>query len=130
VGTDAVLLVLIAAAAAAVVLHALFGPREVWDRDQGIGVLAGLGRRKARLLRVLKDLDDERAIGTLDEREYQELRDAYKRRTVEVMREIDRVRAARVRHLARGCAAVAPSLRRRIENDVARRRSARIGKGT
>jgi len=115
------LLVLIAMAALAVLLHGLLGPREAWDIDAGRGLLTRLGRRKERLLRVLKDIDEERQKGTLDPTEHARLRREYKREAIETMRELDRVRAAWVRRVARQTA-VPTSLRQRIDKEVARRR--------
>ena len=116
------LIALISVSIFASMLLAFRGPREIWDLDQGSGVLVRLGRRKSRLLRVLKDLEEEHDRGSLEGVEFHRLQGEYKRRTVEVMRELDRVRSARIRHIRTGNPTVSTASRKRIEEAVARRR--------
>ena len=53
------------------------GPRESWDPDLESGALSILERRKDKLLRVLKDLDDEHEMGTIEKTEYLQLRRSF-----------------------------------------------------
>lgn len=97
------------------------GPREPWDPDLESGTLSILGRRKDKLLRILKDLDDERKMGSIEEPEYLELRRSYKAKAVVAFREFQRVREARLRKLQAGKTHVDPDIRARIDRQVARR---------
>ena len=122
------LIALISTSILAVMLLAFLGPKEIWDLDQGGGVLAQLGRRKSRLLRVLKDLEEEHRRGSIDDDDFRRLQGEYKRRTVEAMRELDRVRSSRIRHVHAGGPAVSTALRDRVEKEVARRKRAEESK--
>ena len=103
-------------------LVCLMGPKEVWDIDSSRGILTELTRRKNQLLRVIKDLEQERENGAIDGDEFARLRNNYKMRAIGVMRELDRVRAARIRRLDRRSGALPPSLERKIESLVQERR--------
>ena len=118
------LIALISVSIFASMLLVFRGPQEIWDLDQGSGVLVRLGRRKSRLLRVLKDLEEEHDRGSLEGAEFRRLQGEYKRRTVEVMRELDGVRSARIRHIRTGNPTVSTGSRKHIEEAVARRRRA------
>ena len=97
------------------------GPRESWDPDLESGALSILERRKDKLLRVLKDLDDEHEMGTIEKTEYLQLRRNYKARAVVALREFDRVRKARFRRLRSGESRISPALRARVDKMVQRR---------
>jgi hypothetical protein len=49
-----------------------------------------LGEQKRRVLRALKDLEGERAIGKIDESDYEEIAKGYREEAKELMREMDR----------------------------------------
>jgi hypothetical protein len=49
-----------------------------------------LGEKKRRVLRALKDLEGERAIGKIDESDYEEIARSYREEAKELMREMDR----------------------------------------
>ncbi len=122
-----VMIVLIAIAVLALVLSSLLGTREVWDLDAGQGALAKLRKRKDRALRILVDLDEARASGSLEEEEFVKLRNDYKRQAIQLLRELDRLRAVRLRHLSVS-GGTSRASRRRVEDLLARRRSAAQGK--
>ena len=115
------LLALIGLAVVALLLFGLLGAKEPWDLDLGEGVLAGLNRKKGRLLRALKDLENQRENGTLTEEEFHTLRNDFKLRALGVMKELDRVRVARIRHVRGGEGGPTPGLRRKVERLVKER---------
>ena len=119
------LLTLIALAVLGVLMYPLLGPPETWDFDQAEGFLTTLTLRRDRILRALKDIEFERDAGGLSDEEYYPLRQDLKRRAIRAMKELDRVRASRMRNLHRSHAAVSPSLARQVEALVAKRKEAR-----
>ena len=119
------LIVLISLAIAALLLYHILGPREVWDFDRSEGALAALRRRRERALRALKDVELEREMGALSDEEFFRLRNDLKRRAIDAMRALDRAREMRLRTLGRPRSGVPPSVRRRIEALVAKRKEAR-----
>jgi hypothetical protein len=114
------LIAVISLAVLLVFLYALWRSPGVWDLDEGPGRLSDLRRRKDRMLRAIKDLEEEKEAGRLEDAEFQVLRNDFKQRAVEVMRELDRLRAVRVRRLA--SQELPAFIRRRVEAEVARRR--------
>lgn len=112
--------------------YAYSGPGESWDPDLDSDTLTTLGRQKDKLLRILKDLDEEREMGSIEEGEHLQLRRSYKAKAVIALREYDRVRDARLRRLRDGGAAISPDLLVRIEKKAAlrlRQLYARKGEG-
>lgn len=118
---DFLLLILISFIIGSIMVFAFMGPRESWDPDLDSGALSLLGQRKDKLLRVLKDLDEEREMGSIEEGEYLQLRRSYKARAVVALREFERVRDARLRRLRHGQVHVTPELLARIEKKVSRK---------
>jgi hypothetical protein len=116
------LILLISFIICCILYFAWSGPRESWDPDLESGVLSILERRKDKLLRVLKDLDDEHEMGTIEKTEYLQLRRNYKARAVVALREFDRVREARLRRLKSGKGLASPALRAQIDKMARQRR--------
>ena len=101
--------------------YAYSGPGESWDPDLDSDTLTTLGRQKDKLLRILKDLDEEREMGSIEEGEHLQLRRSYKAKAVIALREYDRVRDARLRRLRGGESIISPDLLVRIEKKAALR---------
>ena len=116
------LLALISFLIIAIMIQAALGPKEPWDPDLEAGTLSILGRRKDKLLRILKDLDDEREMGSIEEAEYLQLRRSYKTKAVVALREFDRVRETRLRKLKTGEIHVSAGIRDRIDDMVSQRK--------
>ena len=116
------LLALISFLIVAILIQAAIGPKEPWDPDLEAGTLSILGRRKDKLLRILKDLDDERELGSIEEAEYLHLRRSYKAKAVVALREFDRVRETRLRKLKTGEIHVSAGIRDRIDDMVSQRK--------
>ena len=116
------LILLISFIICCILYFAWSGPRESWDPDLESGALSILERRKDKLLRALKDLDDAHEMGTIEKTEYLQLRRSYKARAVVALREFDRVREARLRRLKSGEGLVSPALRVRVDKMVRQRR--------
>ena len=116
------LLALISFLIITIMVQAALGPKEPWDPDLEAGTLSILGRRKDKLLRILKDLDDEREMGSIEEAEYLQLRRSYKTKAVVALREFDRVRETRLRKLKTGEIHVSSGARDRIDDMVSQRK--------
>ena len=116
------LLALISFLIIAIMVQAALGPKEPWDPDLAAGPLSILGRRKDKLLRILKDIDDEREMGSIEEAEYLQLRRSYKAKAVVALREFDRVRETRLRKLKTGEIPVSAGIRDRIDDMVSQRK--------
>jgi len=116
------LLALISFLIISIMVQAALGPKEPWDPDLEAGTLSILGRRKDKLLRILKDLDDEREMGSIEEAEYLQLRRSYKAKAVIALREFDRVRETRLRKLKTGEIHVSAGVRGRIDDMVSQRK--------
>ena len=116
------LLALISFLIIAIMIQAALGPKDPWDPDLEAGTLSMLGRRKDKLLRILKDLDDEREMGSIEEAEYLQLRRSYKAKAVVALREFDRVRETRLRKLKTGEIHVSAGIRDRIDDMVSQRK--------
>ncbi len=113
------LLILIGFITCFLLFFASGGPIESWDPDLDSDALSTLARRKDRLLRILKDLDEEREMGSIEEQEYLRLRRNYKAKAVVALREFERVREARLRRLGSGEVLLNPNIAGRIEKKVA-----------
>ena len=116
------LLALISFLIVAIMIQAAVGPKEARDPDLEAGTLSILGQRKDKLLRILKDLDDEREMGSIEEAEYLQLRRNYKAKAVVALREFDRVRETRLRNLKTGEIPVSTGIRDRIDDMVSQRK--------
>ena len=116
------LLALISFLIITIMVQAALGPKEPWDPDLEAGTLSILGRRKDKLLRILKDLDDEREMGSIEEAEYLHLRRSYKAKAGVALREFDRVRETRLRKLKTGEIHVSTGIRNRIDDMVSQRK--------
>ena len=116
------LLALISFLIVAILIQAAIGPKEPWDPDLEAGTLSILGQRKDKLLRILKDLDDEREMGSIEEAEYLQVRRSYKAQAVVALREFDRVRETRLRKLKTGEIHVSAGIRDRIDDMVSQRK--------
>ena len=116
------LLALISFLIITIMVQAALGPKEPWDPDLEAGTLSILGRRKDKLLRILKDIDDEREMGSIEEAEYLHLRRSYKAKAVVALREFDRVRETRLRKLKTGETHVSAGIRDRIDDMVSQRK--------
>lgn len=116
------LLALISFLIITIMVQAALGPKEPWDPDLEAGTLSILGRRKDKLLRILKDLDDEREMGSIEEAEYLHLRRSYKGKAAVALREFDRVRETRLRKLKTGEIHVSTGIRNRIDDMVSQRK--------
>lgn len=93
------LTILVGVASCSVLGLSLFGEREIWDLDDGDGVLATLKKRRERLLRSIKDLETEFESGALSREEFNTLRHEYKRRAILASKELDAARRARLRKI-------------------------------
>ncbi|MEM7285394.1 MAG: hypothetical protein AAF480_03505 [Actinomycetota bacterium] len=65
-----------------------------WTRRLDPDALAALEEERAFLLRSLDDLEEEFAVGDIDDEDYETLKDDYTRRAAEVIRAVDEQRAA------------------------------------
>jgi hypothetical protein len=83
----AVLAVVVVASLAAVVLP-FFRAREPWDTPNKESELDRLLAEKQRVLRTLKDLDQERLAGLMSESDHAAGRETYLERAVELNRDI------------------------------------------
>lgn len=119
--TPIALLILISFIICLILYFAFSGPREAWDPDLESGTLSILGRRKDKLLRVLKDLDEERGMGSIEEAEYLNLRRDYKAKAVVALREFNRVQETRLQKLRSGNTHISADIREQIEKKVTRR---------
>ena len=115
--------VLIGLGAASLLLFSLLGERELWDLDEGRGLLARLRKRRERFLRSLADLETERAAGNLAEQEFHVLRNDLKRKAIRASRELERVRQGRLRRLESGRGGSSEARRRQIEALVKERKA-------
>ena len=118
------LITLISLALIGLFLYRLLSPREIWDFDQAEGALTAHQKRRDGTLSALKDIEYEHEAGTLRDEEFFPLRQDLKRQAVAAMKDLDRVRAARLRGLNRRPTSVSPSLRRRVEALVSKRKEA------
>ncbi len=117
------LTVLIAISVLAVFLCAFTGQREVWDLDEGPDLLSRLKRKKDRTLRVIKDLREEHARGSIEDAEFEALVKRYSTEAKRLIQELYRVRAVRMRQVAAGSiasTAIPAASRSRVEREVAR----------
>lgn len=64
-------------------------PPELEALDASAHAIDALASRKKMLLRALKDLDNEHALGKLDDEDYAELPEMYRRELKEILRRID-----------------------------------------
>ena len=101
--------------------YGLLGRKEPWDLLGGVGLLTRIRKRRERLLRAIKDLELERESGGLAEEEFVALRKDFKSRAVEVTRDLERVRRARLRSLARKRRGLTPSQKKHVEELVRQR---------
>lgn len=115
------ILILISVIICSILYFSFSGPGELWDPELESGALSILGRRKDKLLRVLKDLDDEQEMGFIEESEHLQLRRSYKAKAVVALREYERVREARLKRIRSVGANISPESRGRVEKLVARR---------
>jgi len=102
-----------------------FSKKEVWDLEEGTGLLVRLKKRRDRLLRAMKDMEFERDSGAIAEEEFRTLRGEFKRRAIGVTKDLDRVRKVRLRKLMKKRRGVTPSQRKRVEALVRERVAAR-----
>src|SRR5262245_30002372 len=121
--------ILIALGLLCLLLYNLLGPKEVWDPEEGLGLLVRLKKRKERLLRTIKDLEFARESGTLSEEEFRQLRNDYKLRVISASKGLERVRRSRLRNLMKRTRGATPSQKKRIEELVKARREARKAGG-
>ena len=105
------------------IIVGLLSDKEVWDLDEGEGLLSRLGRERGRMLRSLKDLEFEHEAGTLSTEEFRSLRQEYKRRAIVVSRRLDRLRKSRLRALEKSGTALSTAQKNRIEELVNARRN-------
>jgi hypothetical protein len=117
--------VLVGIAVLCVLAHGLMSPRETWDLEQGAGILSRLKKRRAHLLRSIKDLELARESGSISGDELRELRNDLKMRAVIVTRDLERSRKARLRSVLKGLKGLTPSQRKHVE-ELVRERLARI----
>ncbi len=115
------LLALIGFIICCLLFYASGGAVEAWDPDLDADALSSLAKKKDRLLRILKDLDEELDMGSIEESDHLRLRRNYKAKAVVALREFERVRKARLRRLSSGEAALSPDLLGRIEKKAALR---------
>ena len=118
---------LVGCAVFGLIVFAMLGRREVWDIDAGVGRLARLRKRKARVLRAVKDLEAERDSGALTNDEFRKSRAAFVQEAAALSKQLDQVRRFRARNVARGGGAVSTALRKRVETAIAERRDQAAG---
>ena len=117
-GVIALMTCLIGAAGLLCLGWSLIGPAEPWDPELGSGMLARLRKRKERLLRSIKDLEQESEAGLLAEDELRDLRNDLKRRAIEAAKSLERVRRMRLQSLLKRKRGLWPAERKRIEELV------------
>ncbi|HLU46532.1 MAG TPA: hypothetical protein VK116_00560 [Planctomycetota bacterium] len=120
--TSTTLLVLIALAVAGILLYRILGPAEAWEGAWDEGTLSSLKRRRDRILRALKDIEQEREAGLLTGDEFERLRSELRREGAFALRDLERLRAVRRSWLRRPGGAITPSVRRRIDELALARR--------
>ena len=107
----------------AILLNALLGAKETWNLDEAPDRLRHLKRARDRLLRTLKDLENDYREGSLLDEDYKELRTHYKQQAIEVAKELSRVRETVVRRIADGPGKVlADDERHHLEDLIAKRK--------
>ena len=117
------LIVLIAVGLLAILVYPILGTREAWDLDAAPDRLRNLKRGRDRLMRTLKDLENDYREGALLEGDYQDLRQSYKREAIEASRELSRVRETVVRQIKAGPAQpLTNAEREELEKRIARRK--------
>ena len=102
-----------------------FSKKEVWDLEEGTGLLVRLKKRRDGFLRAMKDMEFERESGTISEAEFSPLRSDLKRRAIAVTKDLEHVRTVRLRKLVKKRRGIAPSQRKRVESLVKERQAAR-----
>ena len=70
--------ILVISAAAFVVTRPLWGRREPWTIHTEESIRALLDREKERVLRTLKDLEEEKEAGAIGEEEFRELYESFR----------------------------------------------------
>ena len=87
------IVVLLALAALAYVAAPLRrGPRRTFPRAPSEA--ARIGERKTTALTAIIDLEEERDVGKLSDRDFEVLRDQYEREALEALRELDALQAS------------------------------------
>ena len=83
----AIVILLALAALAYVAAPLRRGPRRAFPHAPG--EIARIGERKTAALTAIIDLEEERDVGKLSERDFEVLRDQYEREALEALRELD-----------------------------------------
>ena len=94
--------VLVAGGILALLLVPLLGRREAWNLNETPDRLRNLRRAKDRVMRTLKDLENDFREGSLAKDDYEDLRVGYKQQAIELTRELSRVREVVVRQIKDG----------------------------
>ncbi len=118
------LTLLIAAGVLSLLLVPIVSAREPWDLDETPDRLRNLKRSRDRIMRTLKDLENDLREGSLAKEDYEALRDTYRRQAVDATRELRRVRDVVIRQIREGpeVAELTDDDRRLIESMVTRRK--------
>lgn len=118
--------ILVALGVLLLLIYPVLAIRESWDLDEVPARLLTLKRARDRLMRTLKDLENEYREGSLLESDYQELRGSVKSEAVEVTREFQKVRRAMIQRVADGPRTeLDPEVLRELESRVAAFRATR-----
>lgn len=86
----------------ALLLVPLLGQRSAWDLNETPDRLRNIRRAKDRVMRTLKDLENDVREGSLAKDDYEDLRGGYKQEAIELTRELSRVREVVVRQIQDG----------------------------
>lgn len=117
------LVVLVGGGILSLLLVPVLSAREPWGLDESPDRLRNLKRSRDRVLRTLKDLENDMREGTLAREDYEELRATYKRQAIELTRMLDRVRETVIRQIREGPAgrALTATERQTLEKMIGRR---------
>jgi hypothetical protein len=118
-------LALIVVVLAGIFIHPFLRPVPASPITGERGLLLDLRKRRDQALRAIKDFEFERDAGLMSEAELASLRDAQRSEGARALRDLERVRAARVRHVRRDGVVVTAAARRRVEELVEKRKEVR-----
>ena len=96
------MILLVSTGTLSLLLVPLMAVREPWDLNETPDRLRNLKRARDRVMRTLKDIENDLREGSLSTEDYEELRSAYKKEAIQVSRELKRVREIVVRQIADG----------------------------
>ena len=117
------MILLVSTGTLSLLLVPLIAARELWDLNETPDRLRNLKRGRDRVMRTLKDLENDLQEGSLSTEDYEELRSVYKKEAIQVTRELKRVREIVVRQIANGLERpLGSEERNKLESMIERRR--------